>query len=87
VHNHVTGCAGSSNRCFLKVNIAAENVIKLFSPIIVVEWIKSPEENLKNILDRFNYVYFEVGINLLAIHNSDPTLGHVKSTTPRAALA
>jgi FkbM family methyltransferase len=62
----------------------ADSLIRSFSPIILVEWIKSPKQELKNILDRFNYKHFEVSMNLLAIHNSDPTLGHVKST-PRAA--
>ena len=65
----------------------AENLIKSFSPIIMVEWIKSPKEEIKNVFNRFNYSYFEVGINLLAIHNSDPTLGHVKSAPPPAAPA
>jgi FkbM family methyltransferase len=65
----------------------AENLIRSFSPIILVEWIKSSREDLKNMLSQFNYVYFEVGINLLAIHNSDPTLGHVKSSAPRATPA
>jgi len=58
----------------------AANLIKSFSPIIVVEWIKSPKEKLKDILDQFNYKHSEVGVNLLAIHNSDPTLGDVKFT-------
>jgi methyltransferase FkbM-like protein len=62
--------------------VGAENLIKSFSPIIIVEWIKSPKEEIKNIFNQRNYAYFEVGINLLAIHNSDPTLGHVKSTPP-----
>jgi FkbM family methyltransferase len=56
----------------------AEVLIKSFSPIIIVEWIKSPREELKNILTRFNYAHFELGVNLVAIHNSDPTLGDVK---------
>jgi FkbM family methyltransferase len=65
----------------------AENLIKLFSPIIIVEWIKSPKEDLKNIFTRFNYAHFEVGINLLAIHNSDPSLGHVRPAPSPAAPA
>ena len=63
----------------------ADNLIKSFGPIIMVEWIKSPKEEIKQVLNRFNYTHFEVGINLLAIHNSDPTLGHVKSTPSPAA--
>ncbi len=63
----------------------AENLIKSFSPVIMVEWIKSPKEEIKNVFNRFNYAHFEVGINLLAIHNSDPTLSHVKSAPLPAA--
>src|SRR5258708_5197491 len=63
----------------------AENLIKSFSPIIVVEWIKSPKEKLKNILDGLNYTYFEDGVNLFAINNSDPSLGHIKSAPPATA--
>jgi FkbM family methyltransferase len=62
----------------------AASLIKSLSPIIIVEWIKSPKEKLKNILDQFNYKNFEVGVNLLAIHNSDPTLGDVKFTAAAA---
>ena len=46
--------------------------------MIIVEWIKYLKEELKNTLTRFNYAHFEMGVNLLAIHNSDPTLGDVK---------
>jgi FkbM family methyltransferase len=63
----------------------AEILIKSFSPIIIVEWIKSPKEEMKNILKRFNYAHFELGVNLVAIHNSDPTLGDVKFTPVTAA--
>ena len=65
----------------------AENLIRSFFPIMFVEWIKSPKEEIKNLLSRFNYAHFEVGINLLAIHNSDPTLGHVKSVPSQARPA
>jgi hypothetical protein len=52
-----------------------------------VEWIKSPKEELKNTFNRFNYAHFEAGMNLVAIHNSDPTLGHIKSTGAPAVPA
>ncbi len=68
----------------LETLTGARNLIKSFSPIIVVEWIKSPKEELQNIFNEANYTHFEFGINLLAIHNSDPTLGHVRPTAPTA---
>ena len=65
----------------------AETLITSCHPVIIVEWIKSPKEELKNIFNRFNYAHFESGMNLVAIHNSDPTLGHIKSTGAPAATA
>jgi hypothetical protein len=69
----------------IEVLAGAEILIQSFSPIIIVEWIKSPKEELKNILTRFNYAHFELGVNLVAIHNADPTLGDVKFTSAAAA--
>jgi len=68
----------------LETLAGAKSLIESFSPIIIVEWIKSPKNELENMLNQSNYTHFEVGINLLAIHNSDPTLGHVRPTPPPA---
>src|SRR6266404_903684 len=37
----------------------ADNLIKSFGPIIIAEWIKSPKEEIKKMLNRFNYTHFE----------------------------
>ncbi len=64
----------------------AERLIKSSRPIIIVEWIKSSRNALKDIFDRSDYFTFGVGINLLAIHNSDPTLSQIKAGPPPAAM-
>ena len=58
----------------------ARNLIKSCCPVMMVEWVKSPKKQLQDILSQFDYTVFEVGMNLFAIHNSDPTLGNVKFT-------
>lgn len=49
-------------------------------PILHIEWIKSSKERISEILQRLDYAIFAKGINLVAIHKSDPCLGHVKQT-------
>jgi hypothetical protein len=43
----------------------------------VVEVIKTDREALGRILAGHGYRLYPMGINLLAIHESDPTIGHV----------
>lgn len=58
----------------------AEDLIRAHAPIITVEWLKSPKDQLELMLKGFDYQVFEVGINLFAVHNADPTLSRVKFT-------
>ncbi len=56
---------------------AAQSIVK-HRPIILVEWIKSPKEQLQGVLRDHGYRVFESGLNLLAIHETDSTLGDVE---------
>jgi FkbM family methyltransferase len=47
-------------------------------PILIVESIKSDKARLREILARLGYRLFDTGMNLLAVHESDQTLTHVK---------
>jgi FkbM family methyltransferase len=47
-------------------------------PILIVESIKTDKAKLREILANLGYRLFELGVNLLAIHESDPTLTHFK---------
>jgi FkbM family methyltransferase len=49
-------------------------------PVLIVEAIKSDKAKLREILGGFGYRLFEMGLNLLAIHESDKSLTHVKTT-------
>jgi FkbM family methyltransferase len=55
----------------------AAGTIDRHRPIILAEMIKSNKENLRSKLQALGYEAFEVGVNLLAIHNSDQSLTHV----------
>ena len=51
-------------------------------PILIVEHIKSDREALVAALRSHGYQHFFVGMNILAIHPSDGTLGHVNQQQP-----
>ncbi len=48
-------------------------------PVLIVESIKSDKAKLCEILERLGYRLFDMGMNLLAIHESDKTTSHMKS--------
>jgi FkbM family methyltransferase len=49
-------------------------------PIIMVESIKSDKMRLRATLLGMGYRVFEAGINFLAVHDTDPSRGHIIST-------
>jgi FkbM family methyltransferase len=49
-------------------------------PILIVESIKSDAARLREQLTGLGYRLFELGLNQMAIHESDPTLTHVKTS-------
>jgi len=59
---------------------AAASVTR-FHPILIVESIKSDEAKLRQVLTGHGYRLFDVGLNILAIHEADKSLGHVKQKT------
>jgi FkbM family methyltransferase len=48
-------------------------------PILIVESIKSDKAKLRAALERLGYRVFEMGLNLLAVHETDKTLTHVNT--------
>jgi len=72
---------------FIKIDIegmevealsGAEKSIADFKPILLVEKIKSDETAIQAFLDKYQYKVFQAGINLLAVHQDDPTLENIK---------
>lgn len=55
-----------------------EKSLRQFSPTLLIERVKSNENQIIQFLERLNYQIFKVGINLLAIHKSDPAVNHIK---------
>jgi len=53
-------------------------LITAHHPLILVEHIKSGRDRLGTILGGFGYAVHEFGLNLLAVHPSDPSGTHIK---------
>jgi FkbM family methyltransferase len=53
--------------------------IQAHKPIMIIEKIKSNESNLKNFLSSNDYSYYPMGLNLLAVHPSDPVSRHLST--------
>jgi FkbM family methyltransferase len=58
---------------------AAQSIAR-YHPVLMVESIKTDKAKLQEWLQRNTYRTFNIGLNILAIHQNDKTLGHVKST-------
>ena len=63
-----------------EVLAGARELIAKYRPVLLVEWIKSKKAELTGTLEGFGYRVFEGGMNLLAVHPDDRTLGHIKTT-------
>ncbi len=61
----------------LDVLEGAARCLKDQHPIILVESIKTDKNKLRSRLTELGYSLFEIGMNLLAIHNSDSSLKHI----------
>jgi FkbM family methyltransferase len=59
----------------------AAATVSQYRPIILAEMIKSNKEALRLKIASLGYQVFEVGLNFLAVHSSDPSLSHI---SPRA---
>jgi FkbM family methyltransferase len=55
----------------------ASATISQHRPIILAEMIKSNKEALRSKISSLGYQVFELGLNFLAVHGSDPCLSHV----------
>lgn len=63
----------------LEVLEGAQDSIARLKPQLLIEVIKSDEKAITKLLNTAGYRTFLVGMNLLAIHASDTTLGRVKA--------
>ncbi len=56
----------------------ARQMLETSRPIVLVEHVKSGPERLRAFLDERGYRVVDAGVNLLAIHRSDPTLSELQ---------
>lgn len=73
---------------FLKIDVegmedevlaGAEQAIGRHRPIMIIEFIKSDKERLAKKVEGKGYRLFVAGMNFLAVHKDDPTLGHLQA--------
>lgn len=62
----------------LDVLEGARGIIEAHHPVMIIETIKCSWDGLSILLDGYGYKVYQMGINVLAVHESDPTLGNVK---------
>ena len=72
---------------FLKIDVegmeaevltGAAGLIATHRPIIMVEWVKSSKPQLSGVLQAEGYRVFEMRMNLLAVHQGDPSLAQIR---------
>jgi FkbM family methyltransferase len=56
----------------------AQQLLEASRPIVLVEQVKSGPERLRALLEERGYRVVDAGVNLLAIHRSDPTLSELQ---------
>ena len=66
----------------MEVLEGARQVIGQHHPILIVENLKTDRVALMNYLTEYGYRTFDAGLNVLAIHPSDPTVGSVREAPP-----
>jgi FkbM family methyltransferase len=64
----------------LEVLRGSQDVMRRLRPLMIIEAIKTDRAALETLLREMEYQVFPMGINLLAVHGTDPTLNHVKQT-------
>ena len=72
-------------RMELEVLEGAKATLQRFLPIIVVEGLKAPQNEIAAVLASYGYEWFPFGLNFLAVHPSDPTRQNVTATRPGGA--
>lgn len=80
---------------FLKIDVegmeievlkGAKETLNRCKPIMLIEVIKSDRLELENFAFQYGYKLFSMGINLLAIHETDPTLQQINVVNNQITL-
>jgi FkbM family methyltransferase len=69
----------------LEVLQGAQSTLGRFRPIIIVEQLKAPKQEITAVLASYGYEWFTLGLNFLAVHPSDPTRQAINVAQPGTA--
>ncbi len=58
----------------------AEKTISQSKPILMIEIIKTDKVQIEAFLNGYEYQIYPMGINILAIHKSDPSISHITTS-------
>ncbi len=72
-------------RMELEVLQGAKATIERFRPIVIVEQLKAPKQEIAAVLASYGYEWFALGFNFLAVHPGDPTRRSINVAPPEAA--
>jgi FkbM family methyltransferase len=70
-----------------EVLVGAARTLERARPVLVVEVLKSDRESVARLLTAAGYRLIQFGINLLAVHESDPVNAHITIEDGRISLA
>ncbi|MCX8519130.1 MAG: FkbM family methyltransferase [Methylophilaceae bacterium] len=66
-----------------EVLFGAQETIKNYKPIMLIEVFKSNQNSIRNTLKSWGYThYYPVGMNILTLHENDPCLKHINVNSP-----
>ena len=66
----------------LEVLAGAKGTLGGFLPIIIIERLKAPQDEITEVLASYGYEWFALGLNFLAVHPSDPTRQAINVARP-----
>jgi FkbM family methyltransferase len=72
-------------RMELEVLEGARATLQRFLPIIIVEKLKVVQDQITAVLAGYGYEWFQLGLNFLAVHPTDPTRQAITVTPPTAS--
>ena len=55
----------------------AVELIEQYKPILLIELVKSNKTNVQEFVTDHGFSTFHLGLNMLAVHNSDPSLNNL----------
>ena len=64
-------------RMEVEVLNGAMKTLKKYKPILLIEVLKSPQQEIFDLIKPLGYEIFPMGMNILAVFKDDPVLKHI----------